>query len=236
MKNVAIILAAGQGKRMNSATKKQFLLIKEKTVLSYSVNEFSRSDLITELIIVTSADEIEGLKKEYCDSDSVLKPCRVIEGGKERYHSVYNALKSIDDCDYVFIHDAARPFLTQEILQHSFHEVLEYQACVTGVLSKDTVKIASADGFVEKTPDRSKVWIIQTPQVFSYKLIKRAYDSLISQEMDLINRGIAITDDAMVAETFTDVRVKLIEGDYHNIKITTPEDIKIAEVFSSRVI
>ena len=214
---------------MNSATKKQFLLINEKTVLSYSVNEFSRSDLITELIIVTSVDEIEGLKKEYCDSDSVLKPCRVIEGGKERYHSVYNALKSIDDCDYVFIHDAARPFLTQEILQHSFQEVLKYQACVTGVLSKDTVKIASADGFVEKTPDRSKVWIIQTPQVFSYKLIKRAYDSLISQEMDLINRGIAITDDAMVAETFTDVRVKLIEGDYHNIKITTPEDMPLAK-------
>ena len=89
----------------------------------------------------------------------------------------------------------------------------------------------SEDGYVEKTPDRNKVWVIQTPQVFSYSLIRQAYESLISQEEELSQLGITITDDAMVAERFTDVPVKLVEGDYHNIKITTPEDIELAEVF-----
>lgn len=230
MKNIAIILAAGQGKRMDSTTKKQFLLIKEKTVLQYSVEAFIRSDIISEIIIVTSADEMEDLRREYCNG-LTSKPCHVVEGGKERYHSVYHALKAIEECDYVFIHDAARPFITDEILTRSYEAVLKYRACVTGVPSKDTVKIASADGYVEKTPDRNKVWVIQTPQVFSYSLIRQAYESLISQEEELSQLGITITDDAMVAERFTDVPVKLVEGDYHNIKITTPEDIELAEVF-----
>jgi len=230
MKNIAILLAAGQGKRMNSTTKKQFLLIKEKTVLQYSVEAFVRSDIISEIIIVTSADEMEELRREYCNG-VISKQCYVVEGGKERYHSVYQALKSIDECDYVFIHDAARPFITDDILMRSYEAVLKYRACVTGVPSKDTVKIASVDGYVEKTPERNKVWMIQTPQVFSYNLIRQAYDSLISQEEELSQLGITITDDAMVAERFTDVPVKLVEGDYHNIKITTPEDIELAEVF-----
>lgn len=231
MKNVAVILAAGQGKRMNSEVKKQFLIIEGKSVLTYSLEMFEKATFITEIVIVTSEDELEYIQTEYIQTRKLIKPCKVIVGGKERYHSVYHALKEIEVCDYVFIHDAARPFLTEDILNRTYTCVKEYKACVTGVLSKDTVKISSEDGYVEFTPNRKKVWIIQTPQVFEFELIHKAYEELILREEELVENGIQITDDAMVAETFSRVRVKLVEGDYHNIKITTPEDIQIASAF-----
>ncbi len=234
MKNVAVILAAGQGKRMNSGVKKQFLIIEGKSVLSYSLEIFEKATFITEIVIVTSEDELEYIQAEYIQSRKSSKPCKVIAGGKERYHSVYHALKEIEACDYVFIHDAARPFLTQDILNRTYTCVKEYKACVTGVLSKDTVKLSSEDGYVESTPNRKNVWIIQTPQVFDFQLIRLAYEELILREEELTINGIQITDDAMVVETFSSVRVKLAEGDYHNIKITTPEDIQIASVFSKK--
>ena len=234
MKNVAVILAAGQGKRMNSGVKKQFLIIEGKSVLSYSLEIFEKATFITEIVIVTSEDELEYIQAEYIQSRKSSKPCKVIAGGKERYHSVYHALKEMEACDYVFIHDAARPFLTQDILNRTYTCVKEYKACVTGVLSKDTVKLSSEDGYVESTPNRKNVWIIQTPQVFDFQLIRLAYEELILREEELTINGIQITDDAMVVETFSGVRVKLVEGDYHNIKITTPEDIQIASVFSKK--
>ena len=219
---------------MNSGVKKQFLIIEGKSVLSYSLEIFEKATFITEIVIVTSEDELEYIQAEYIQSRKSSKPCKVIAGGKERYHSVYHALKEIEACDYVFIHDAARPFLTQDILNRTYTCVKEYKACVTGVLSKDTVKLSSEDGYVESTPNRKNVWIIQTPQVFDFPLIRLAYEELILREEELTINGIQITDDAMVVETFSGVRVKLVEGDYHNIKITTPEDIQIASVFSKK--
>ena len=231
MKNVAVILAAGQGKRMNSDVKKQFLRIEEESVLSYSVHAFEQMDFISDIIIVTAREEFDLICEQYRQQEASTKPCVVVVGGVERYHSVYQALKEIGDCDYVFIHDAARPLLDSSILKRAYQAVLEHKACVIGMPSKDTVKIATEDGFVAMTPNRENVWIIQTPQVFEYQLIWKAYSKLMNEEALLKKKKIVITDDAMVAETFSNARVKLVEGDYHNIKITTPEDIQIASVF-----
>ena len=225
MKNVAIVLAAGQGKRMNSKVQKQFLLIKEKPVLYYTLNAFEKSDLITEIILVTGKDEIEYCQEEIVKKYDFKKVCKIVAGGKERYHSVYNGIQAIEQAEYVFIHDGARPFVDEAVISRVCEAVVEYKACVVGMPVKDTIKIADEEGFAEQTPDRRKVWQIQTPQTFEYQLIKNAYEKLMEEEPE------GITDDAMVVETMTDHKVKLVEGSYRNLKITTPEDLQIATIF-----
>ena len=132
---------------------------------------------------------------------------------------------------YVFIHDGARPFLTQRILQDTYEAVEKYHACVAAIPSKDTVKIADEEGFAVKTPDRKNVWSIQTPQVFDVELIVDAYRMLEANQERLKKEGIMVTDDAGVVELFTSRKVKLVKGSYENIKITTWEDMKVAEAF-----
>jgi len=135
---------------------------------------------------------------------------------------------------YVFIHDGARPFLTEEILLRSYEAVQESGACVAGMPVKDTVKIADEEGYAKQTPDRRSVWQIQTPQVFGTQLITEAYAALMQKKEEAAAGGIVITDDAMVVENFTGHKVKLVQGSYENIKITTPEDLLVAEVFLSK--
>lgn len=225
MKNVAIVLAAGQGKRMNSKVQKQFLLIKEKPVLYYTLNAFEKSPQITEMILVTGKDEIEYCQKEIVDKYGFGKVRKIVAGGKERYHSVYHGIQAIDEADYVLIHDGARPFVDEEIIARVCDAVAEHKACVVGMPVKDTIKIADEEGFAAQTPDRRRVWQVQTPQTFEYELIKNAYEKLLAEEPE------GITDDAMVVETMTNHKVKLVEGSYRNIKITTPEDLDIATIF-----
>ena len=225
MKNVAIVLAAGQGKRMNSKVQKQFLLIKEKPVLYYTLNAFEKSPLITDMILVTGKEEIEYCQKEIVEKYGFQKVRKIVAGGKERYHSVYNGIQAIGDAEYVFIHDGARPFVDDATIARVCEAVAEHRACVVGMPVKDTIKIANAEGFAEQTPDRRRVWQVQTPQTFEYRLIKEAYEKLMEEEPE------GITDDAMVVETMTDCKVKLVEGSYRNIKITTPEDLDIAAIF-----
>ncbi len=225
MKNVAIVLAAGQGKRMNSKVQKQFLLIKEKPVLYYTLNAFETSTLITDIILVTGKDEIEYCQKEIVDKYGFEKVRKIVAGGKERYHSVHNGIQAIDEADYVFIHDGARPFVDGDIIERVCAAVKEHKACVVGMPVKDTIKIADEEGFAAQTPDRRKVWQVQTPQTFEYHLIREAYEKLLADEPE------GITDDAMVVETMTNHKVKLVEGSYRNIKITTPEDLDIATIF-----
>lgn len=224
-KNVAIVLAAGQGKRMNSKVQKQYLLIKEKPVLYYTLKAFEESDLIAEIVLVTGKDETEYCRKEIVEKYDFKKVHKITVGGKERYHSVYQGLRAVEDADYVLIHDGARPFVDAGIIERACAAVKVHQACVVGMPVKDTIKIADEEGFAKKTPDRRRIWQVQTPQTFSYPLIKEAYEKLLEEEPE------GITDDAMVVETMTDHKVKLVEGSYQNIKITTPEDLKIAEVF-----
>ena len=225
MKNVAIVLAAGQGKRMNSKVQKQYLLLKGKPILYYTLNAFEKSPLISEIVLVTGKDEIEYCQKEIVEKYGFEKVRKITAGGKERYYSVYEGIKVIEDADYVFIHDGARPFVDEVIIERVCENVLEYKACVVGMPVKDTIKIADEEGFAAQTPDRRKVWQVQTPQTFEYELIRTAYEKLLAEEPE------GITDDAMVVETMTEHKVKLGEGAYRNIKSTTPEDLDIAAVF-----
>mgnify|MGYP005770141623 FL=1 len=228
----AIVLAAGQGRRMGSKIQKQFLELKGNPVLYYSLAAFQDSPLIDSMILVTGAAEIPYVQTEIVEKYGFSKVRAVIEGGTERYASVWKGLQALEDGmteeekdGYVFIHDGVRPFIHEEILSRAFDAVEKYHACVVGMPSKDTVKLADTGDFVAMTPARSLVWSIQTPQVFDFRLAYRAYAELAeSGRTD-------VTDDAMIVEAFTDTRVRLVEGSYENIKITTPEDLKIAEAF-----
>ena len=230
MKTTAIVLAGGRGKRMNSAVSKQFLMIQDKPVLYYSLKAFEDS-FIDSIILVASEDDKEYCQKEIVEKYRFRKIDKIVSGGKERYHSVLNGIKAAGECDYIFIHDGARPFVTQDMLQRLYECVTECNACVAGMPVKDTIKIADENGYIATTPKRDLVWTIQTPQVFSYELIKKAYLLLEKEEYSLIEQGISITDDAMVVETLLGEKVKLVEGSYRNIKITTPEDMGVAEGF-----
>lgn len=229
-KCTAIVLAAGRGTRMHSDIPKQYLLIREKPVLYYSLKVFQDS-FMDKIVLVTSESDMEYCQKNIVEQFQFDKVAAVIAGGKERYHSVQEGLKAAGECDYIFIHDGARPFVTDAILKRAYACVNEYDACVVGMPVKDTIKIADENGFAAFTPRRDLLWMIQTPQVFSYKLIQSAYSILIGKEEEFLRQGIRITDDAMAVETFTDRKVKLVEGSYENIKITTPEDLQVAESF-----
>lgn len=229
----AVVLAAGAGKRMNSDTKKQFLLIEDKPVIYYSLKVFQES-FIDEIALVVSREDMDYCKKEIADKYQFSKIKYITEGGRERYHSVAAGIKCLTDCDYVFIHDGARPMITDEILHRAYKGVRESDACVVGMPVKDTIKIADQEGYVIQTPDRSHTWMIQTPQVFSYPLIRKAYDKLLEEEERLKEQKVNITDDAMVVEVLMKHPVKLIEGSYENIKITTPDDLITIQKFKKQ--
>lgn len=234
-KNVAVVLAAGQGKRMQSSIHKQYLLIGGKPVLFYCLKKMEDS-FMDEVVLVTGEGEEEYCRKEIVEKYGFKKVSRIVQGGKERYHSVWNGLAAVEDCGYLFIHDGARPFLDQASLERAKQAAEQFGACVVGMPVKDTIKIADDNGFSKETPRRDTVWTIQTPQVFAFDLVKNAYERLMKEEETLKQKGVLITDDAMVVEYFTDASVKLIEGNYRNIKITTPEDLQIAEAFLNTVL
>lgn len=223
-KYAAIVLAAGSGKRMNSKVHKQYLIIQDRPVLYYSLKAFEDS-AVDEIVLVVGKGEEKFCRKEIVDKYGISKVKAIVEGGKERYHSVFEGLKQTSDADYVLIHDGARPFVNQDIIRRCMQEVQKYQACVVGMPVKDTIKIADEGGYAKQTPDRKNVWMIQTPQTFSYALIYEAYEEMLKTE------DAAITDDAMVLECTKGKKSKLIEGSYRNIKITTPEDLLIANVY-----
>lgn len=223
-KYTAIVLAAGSGKRMNSKVHKQYLIIQDRPVLYYSLKAFEDS-AVDEIVLVVGKGEEKFCRKEIVDKYGISKVKAIVEGGKERYHSVFEGLKRTSDADYVLIHDGARPFVNQDIIRRCMQEVQKYQACVVGMPVKDTIKIADEEGYAKQTPDRKNVWMIQTPQTFSYALIYEAYEEMLKTE------DTAITDDAMVLERIKGKKSKLIEGSYRNIKITTPEDLLIANVY-----
>ena len=232
-KNIAaVVLAAGQGKRMGTETAKQYLLLDGKPVLYYALQAFEQSEVDT-VILVTGKDEIEYCQKEIVDFFGFRKVKAVVPGGKERYHSVACGLQALEkaETELVLIHDGARPFVTPEIIHKLIAETRAKEACVIGTPVKDTIKIADEQGRCAQTPPRNKVWAVQTPQSFLFDLVSDAYGRLLEKEEELLTQGLQITDDAMVVEHMTDRKVYLVEGDYTNIKLTTPEDLVISEAF-----
>ena len=224
MKSTAIILAAGSGKRVSSDKKKQFVELFGKPVLYYSLKAFSESN-VDEIIVVTSKDDIDFVKEDIVKKYGFTKVTSIVEGGAERYDSVYNGLK-VCCGDICLIHDSARAMVSVELINRCIDETLKYRAVVPAVTPKDTIRVRNGE-FGGETIDRNTLCIIQTPQCFDIALIKSAFEGLYKTDY----KTLGITDDAMVVEKFTDAKVRLIEGDYKNIKVTTPEDIVIAKAF-----
>lgn len=224
----AIVLAAGSGRRMGTKVHKQYLLLGGRPVLYYSLKAFQDSEVIDEIILVCGSGEEEYCRTEIVDKYGLSKVSKVIPGGSERYESVWNGLQEAEEKGFVFIHDGARPFVDREMLLRAYDCVRENRACVAGMPAKDTIKIADERDFVKATPDRRSLWIVQTPQVFETKLVKNAYSLLMRETY------ITVTDDAMVVERMLNFPIKMFQGSYENIKITTPEDLDVAEVFLKR--
>lgn len=219
---VAIVLSAGIGSRMNSDIPKQYMMLKDKPVLAHSLLAFEESEADGIVIVCGKGDE-EYIQKEFVDKYSLSKVTAIVEGGAERYNSVYNGLLACKDADYVLIHDGARPYVSQDIIKRNMEEVIKYKAVVTSVKATDTVKIADENGFVAATPERKSVYFMQTPQTFEYRLALESYSRLIEALKE--ETAVQVTDDAQVVEMYSDTKVKLIEGDYSNIKITVPKDL-----------
>ncbi len=221
----AIVLAAGRGTRMGTEVHKQYIMLEDRPVLYYSLKAFDDSHIIDEIYLITGAGEEVYCKEEIIDKYGITKVTKILTGGEERYHSVWNGLKELDENGYVFIHDGARPFVDEDIIKRTFDAVCEHNACVTGMPVKDTIKVTDKCNFVESTPDRNRLWMIQTPQVFKNSLVKAAYSMLMRESYT------NVTDDAMVVEKMLGHPIKLVSGSYKNIKITTSEDLEMASVF-----
>ena len=162
-KRTAIVLSAGSGKRMNTDTKKQYLLINNKPIIYYSLNTFQQSSIIDEIILVASADDLAFVKEEIVDKYGFSKVSNIVAGGRERYNSVYNGLMCCKNSEYVFIHDGARPFITEDIIERAMEVLLECGSAVVGMPVKDTIKIVNESTEVIDTPNRKTVWQVQTP-------------------------------------------------------------------------
>ena len=191
---------------------------------------FEESEVIDQVILVLGKEEKDQVRESIVDFYGFQKVTQITEGGKERYDSVWNALQIVDKMEdkeesYVFIHDGARPLVDDSILKRTYEEVRRSGACVAGMPVKDTIKIVNENLETEETPDRKKMWMIQTPQVFKAPLIIEAYRKMMAVPHS------HVTDDAMAVEMVMKHPVKMVEGSYKNIKITTPEDLKIAKVF-----
>ena len=217
--NGVVIVAAGTGSRMNMGINKQFIKLEGKEIIAYTIEKFYNNSNIEDIVVVVKEDESEFFKKEILDKYN-FKNVKIAYGGKERQDSVYNGLKLLDEkCDVVLIHDGARPFVSDKIIDKSIEEAKEHKAIVVGVPVKDTIKVIDNDKNIVDTPNRSVLWAVQTPQTFDYNILIDAYK-------DAFKNKFYGTDDAMLVERIG-YKVKMLEGSYNNIKITTQEDLNI---------
>ncbi|MDB2152994.1 2-C-methyl-D-erythritol 4-phosphate cytidylyltransferase [Clostridium butyricum] len=216
----AIVLAGGRGKRMGSVQSKQYIDLNGKPILYYTLNHFINNKNIDKVILVIPEDELEFCRNEVLDKYN-LKIDSIAFGGKERQDSVYNGLKKADGSDIVLIHDGARPFVSERIIEEGIKYAGMYGAAAPGVMPKDTIKVKNQESFSLETPDRNNLVAVQTPQVFDYNIIFGCHKKVKEKHLD-------VTDDTMVVEIFGN-DVYLYEGEYTNIKITTPEDLILAQ-------
>ncbi len=222
----AVIPAAGMGKRMGASINKQYLLLNGKPIVAHTLQFFQDSPAISGIILVIPEDEIPYCREKVVERFSLSKVMDIVPGGAERQHSVMNGLSALKryagDEDLVVVHDGVRPFLDEKMLQESIAIASEGIGALTAVQAKDTIKVVEG-GFVIETPDRSALWHAQTPQSFRYGLILRMHE--MAELEDFLG-----TDDCSLLERYGE-QVRVIKGSYRNIKITTPEDLLLAEAF-----
>jgi 2-C-methyl-D-erythritol 4-phosphate cytidylyltransferase len=226
-KIAAIVPAAGSGARLGLRESKPFLLLGEKPLLIHTLQRFQSCSEVDELILVVRAADLkraEALVLEY----RLGKVVGVVEGGQRRQDSVYRGLKRLDgrEVAFVLIHDAVRPFLSTAKVHEVIEAAKKHRAAVLAVQPKDTIKLSSGVSFVQTTLDRTKLWAVQTPQCFAADLLMKAYESALKD--DFVG-----TDDASLVERLG-IGVSIVEGSYDNIKITTQDDLDLAELILRR--
>lgn len=219
-----IIAAAGMSNRMGSKINKQFIAIDNKPILAHTLEKFDKCKYIDEIIVVSKEEEVEYCRKEIVKKYGFKKVTNIVRGGKERQDSIYNGIMALNEkADIVLTHDGARPFVRGESIEAGIIGVIEYGACVIGVPVKDTIKVIDSNNSVHHTPKRDLLWAAQTPQCFWTHLLKEGYEYAIEE-------GIIGTDDSSLVERIGHP-IKMIMGSFDNIKITTPEDLVIADSF-----
>lgn len=217
-----IIAAAGMSNRMGSKINKQFIAIDNKPILAHTVEKFEKCKLVDEIIVVSKEGEVDYCKKEIVKKYGFKKVTNIVRGGKERQDSIYNGILALNEkADIVLTHDGARPFVKIETIEEGIREVEKHGACCVGVPVKDTVKVIDSENRVHHTPKRSMLWAAQTPQCFRVDLLKKGYEMAAEE-------GIVGTDDSSLVEKIGQP-IKMIMGSYDNIKITTPEDLIVAD-------
>ncbi len=214
-----IILVAGNSTRFGMNRNKNFELVNNKTILSYSINAFEDNSYIDNIIIVIKEEDRETIKK-IINEEQINKKVDIVIGGNSRQESVYNAIK-VATSDIVIIHDGARPAIKQEYISKCIEEMNSFKGVTIGVKSKDTIKITDDNGIVIDTTKRSNTWIIQTPQCFDRKILLDLHEKYKNDQ---------VTDDCMILEK-AGCKIKILEGDYTNIKVTTYSDINIIKEF-----
>ncbi len=219
LKTAAVIVAGGVGSRMNSDIPKQFTEVLGKPVIAYTINSLSKCAGIDEIVIVTLPDYLV-FCKDVADAFGFKKVTKIVCGGSSRQESVYNGLKEVsDNMDLIAIHDGVRPLIDPDTVDKCIKAAYKHGCAAVGVKMKDTVKVVDSDGFIEYTADRETLWQVQTPQIFRRDLIFSLHGAAA-------NGNLNATDDCMLAER-AGYKVKIVEGKYENIKITTPQDIHI---------
>ena len=225
-----IVLAGGSGKRMETTTAKQYLEIHGKPMLYYSLSAFQMSE-VDEIVLVTTSGEEEYCRTEIVEEYQLTKVTQIVSGGIERYHSVAAGLAVVGECDYLLIHDAARPCLSDEVICRAIDGAIIHGACTVGVKVVDTINKVDEMRKVVEIPNRNSLWSVQTPQCFRLKDIQEAYQRLKDCELQMsVEEREKITDDGRIVQQFLDIDVYMVEGSYENLKITTPADLKVAEI------
>lgn len=229
-KKIGVVLpAAGKGERMGSRQRKQFLKIDGKPIILRTMEIFQAATEV-DLIVVAADTESIGYIDTLKQKHRLSKVCSIIQGGAERQDSVWNGLKELApmNVDLVLIHDAVRPFITQNLIHSVLIDALKYDAAITALSLKDTVKHSREQNFIEGTYDRKLIWLAQTPQAFRFSLIYDAYEKAFSDNF-------YSTDDASLVERLGK-KVRIVEGFSENIKITTPDDLELAELIVKRFV
>ncbi|MBQ9767758.1 MAG: 2-C-methyl-D-erythritol 4-phosphate cytidylyltransferase [Lachnospiraceae bacterium] len=235
MAAAGIVLAGGKGSRMQSDVPKQYMELLGKPLLYYALKAFEESN-VESVVLVTAEGEEDYCRKELVERYGFTKVVAITAGGAERYASVWNGLKCLKDrdakaqgesgeTDIVLIHDGARPLVTAELINRLIAETEQYGACVAGMPVKDTIQMTDERGTITLTPKRDSLWTAQTPQAFEFSLAYDAYEQLMAES------EINVTDDAMVVGMYKEIPIQMVRGSYTNIKVTTPEDLVLAEAF-----
>lgn len=225
----AVIVAGGKGKRIGGDIPKQYIKLKDKEIIAYTLEAFINIEEISEIILVVPENDIEYCHENILKKYGYEKWVKIAAGGQERQDSVYNGLSACKNNDIVLIHDGARPFVSDKIIRECIACAYKAGACTAAVPVKDTIKTVDSSGVVIDTPDRSRLYAVQTPQAFKYELILNAHKKWRSD----IRRKPA-TDDTQMAE-YMGVKVQIVKGSYDNIKITTPEDIILGEILAEKL-